>query len=121
MEVRLPQTIKVFLILAKKIRQYGWTSRDNSKIFGMNSRLDEIQAAILLIKLKKISYLNNQRRKIAKKYFQNIKKSKKIILPKFIKIDNHVFHHFVIRLNKIDRSKLIKSFFKKRYTNISAL
>jgi dTDP-4-amino-4,6-dideoxygalactose transaminase len=99
--------------LAKKIRQYGWTSRDNSKIFGMNSRLDEIQAAILLIKLKKISYLNNQRRKIAKKYFQNIKKSKKIILPKFIKIDNHVFHHFVIRLNKIDRSKLIKSFLKK--------
>ena len=99
--------------LAKKIRQYGWTSRDDSKIIGMNSRLDEIQAAILLIKLKKLSFLNNQRRKIATKYFENIKKSKKIILPKFNNLDNHVFHHFVVRLNKIDRSKLIKSFFKK--------
>ena len=99
--------------LAKKIRQYGWTSRDDSNIFGMNSRLDEIQAAILLIKLKKISFLNNQRRKIAKKYLLNIKKSKKIILPKFSKMDNHVFHHFVVRLNKINRSKLIKSFLKK--------
>jgi len=99
--------------LAKKIRQYGWVSRDDSKIAGMNSRLDEIQAAILLIKLKKLSFLNNKRRKIAKKYFENIKESEKIILPKFNKIDNHVFHHFVVRLNKINRSKLIKSFLKK--------
>ena len=99
--------------LAKKIRQYGWSKRDDSKIVGMNSRLDEIQASILLIKLKKINFLNDQRRKIAKKYLKNIKKSKKIILPKFNKIENHVFHHFVVRLNEINRSKLIKSFFKK--------
>ncbi len=104
---------KKIYTLAKKIRQYGWDTRDDSKIVGLNSRLDEIQAAILLIKLKKISFLNHQRRKIAKKYFENIKKSKKIILPKFNKIDNHVFHHFVVRLNKINRSKLIKSFLKK--------
>ena len=99
--------------LAKKIRQYGWSKRDDSNIVGMNSRLDEIQASILLIKLKKINFLNDQRRKIAKKYLKNIKKSKKIILPKFNKIENHVFHHFVVRLNEINRSKLIKSFFKK--------
>ena len=79
----------------------------------MNSRLDEIQAAILLIKLKKLFFLNNKRRKIAKKYLQNIKKSKKLILPKFNKINNHVFHHFVVRLNKINRSKLIKSFLEQ--------
>jgi dTDP-4-amino-4,6-dideoxygalactose transaminase len=99
--------------LAKRIRQYGWASRDDSKIVGMNSRLDEIQAAILLIKLKKLFFLNNKRRKIAKKYLQNIKKSKKLILPKFNKINNHVFHHFVVRLNKINRSKLIKSFLEQ--------
>ena len=104
---------KKYYNLAKKIRQYGWTNRDDSKIVGINSRLDEIQATILLIKLKKISFLNNQRREIAKKYLKNIKKSKKIILPKFKNIENHVFHHFVIRLNKINRSKLINSFLNK--------
>ena len=44
---------KKFYNLAKKIRQYGWSKRDDSKIVGINSRLDEIQATILLIKLKK--------------------------------------------------------------------
>ena len=58
-------------------------------------------------------FLNNKKRKIAKKYLQNIKKSKKLILPKFNKINNHVFHHFVVRLNKINRSKLIKSFLEQ--------
>ncbi len=104
---------KKFYNLAKQIREYGWANRDDSKIVGINSRLDEIQAAILTIKLKKLRFLNNKRRKIAKKYFTNITKSKKIILPKFNKIDNHVFHHFVVRLNNINRSKLIRSFLKK--------
>ena len=104
---------KRFYNLAKQIREYGWVNRDDSKIVGINSRLDEIQAAILTIKLKKLSFLNNQRRKIAKKYYTNITKSKKIILPKFKKNDNHVFHHFVVRLENINRSKLIRSFLKK--------
>lgn len=99
--------------LAKKIRQYGWINRDNSEILGMNSRLDEIQASILFIKLKKINFLNKKRREIAKLYLKLIKKSKKIHLPKFKK-DEHVYHHFVIRLEGIERSKIIKNFRKKK-------
>ena len=79
---------KKFYNLAKQIREYGWDNRDDGKIVGINSRLDEIQAAILTIKLKKLN-LNNKR-KIAKKYFANIIKSKNNF-TKFRKIDNRVF------------------------------
>ncbi len=99
--------------LAKMIRQYGWIKRDDSKIEGQNSRLDEVQASILSLKLKQLNKFNNIRREIARKYFKYIKKTDKFILPKIDNYDNHVFHHFVVRLNKINRQNLIKSFQKK--------
>ena len=107
--------------LAKMIRQYGWIKRDDSKIEGQNSRLDEVQASILSLKLKQLNKFNNIRREIARKYFKYIKKTDKFILPKIDNYDNHVFHHFVVRLNKINRQNLIKSFQKKRNSNFSPL
>ena len=102
-----------YYYLAKKIRQYGWRSRDNSEIIGINSRLDEIQAAILLIKLSRLDKLNRARRKIARQYLKNIS-NKKIILPKIDDLNKHVFHHFVVRLSNINRDKLIKQFLRKK-------
>lgn len=99
-------------LMAKKIRQYGWLTRDNSEIIGINSRLDEIQAAILLIKLRRLDKLNAVRRKIAHKYLKNIS-NKNIILPKIDDLSNHVFHHFVVRLLNINRDKLIKEFLNR--------
>ena len=62
-------------------------------------RLDEVQAAVLNIKLKTLDTDNEYRRKIAKYYIENIK-NEKIILPNYS--DDHVYHIFAVRTEKRD-------------------
>jgi len=51
-----------------QLRQYGWESKYNARIpYGRNSRMDEIQAAVLLVKLAHLSELNDRRRAVAEK------------------------------------------------------
>lgn len=83
--------------LAFKIRalaNYGSHKKYENLYAGLNSRLDEIQAAFLSVKLKYLDEDNNKRKNIANFYLQNIK-NENIILPsnKF----DHVWHLFVIR------------------------
>jgi dTDP-3-amino-3,4,6-trideoxy-alpha-D-glucose transaminase len=52
----------------RRLRQYGWTSRDRSEVEGRNSRLDELQAAILRAKLPELEKANGRRRAIAERY-----------------------------------------------------
>jgi dTDP-4-amino-4,6-dideoxygalactose transaminase len=63
------------------IRNYGQTVKYHHETLGVNSRLDEIQAAILDVKLKHLDSWNDKRRAIAKKYNEEIKrlKSQRII------------------------------------------
>ena len=85
--------------LAKTIqmlRNYGSETKYHNEILGVNSRLDELQAAFLNIKLQDLDAQNEQRRRIAKKYLSEIK-NPKIILPFWDFSTNHVFHLFVIR------------------------
>lgn len=87
------------------LRQYGWKERYISDIQGYNSRLDEIQAAILRIKLKYLEGNNNKRRVIAGIY-NSISCNDFIKLPEnFIGI-NPVFHLFVIE--SVVRNELIE-------------
>ena len=88
----------------KALREYGWDKNRNSKYVGINSRLDELQAALLNIKLKYLDKDNINRNKIANNYYMNIK-NKKIILPKKNFFSFHAFHLFVIRCKQ--RNKLI--------------
>ena len=90
------------------IREYGWDNRI-SKIKGRNSRLDEIQAAILNIKLKKLDTDNNKRRKIAEIYDQL--NCYKFITPVRRENTDHVFHLYVCRLKNRDE---LLDFLKKR-------
>ncbi len=78
--------------------------RYKNKYKGYNSRLDEIQAVLLNMKLKQLDKDNRQRKKIANYYLRNIK-NKKIHLPKQIKDSDSVWHLFVIRTK--NRNKLI--------------
>lgn len=99
--------------LAKKcrlIREYGWEKRYISNIDGENSRLDELQAAILRIKLRTLDQDNQKRTKIAMFYNQKLKKLD-LILPKEKLNFIHVYHLYIIRTKK--RNRLIK-FLKKR-------
>ncbi len=91
--------------LAKKIRaiaNYGSDYKYHNIYKGINSRLDEIQAGILDVKLKYLDKDNEKRRKIAQYYRENIKNSK-IVLPKTYKEKSHVWHVFVIRCKQRDK------------------
>lgn len=83
-----------------EIRQYGWRERYNSYRVGVNSRLDEIQAAILTVKLKYLDEWNERRRKNAKIYSEELEGYVK--LPVEEKFGYHVYHQFVIRHGKRD-------------------
>lgn len=90
--------------LAEKImalRNYGSSKKYVFDYQGINSRLDEIQAAILSLKLRKLEDDNHYRRKIASLYLNNIKNDK-IILPPNDTLDDDVWHLFVIRTNQRD-------------------
>ena len=67
----------------------------------MNSRLDEIQAAVLNVKLKYLDEDNQRRREIALYYLENIK-NPSIILPEAKTALSHVWHVFVVRTTKRD-------------------
>ena len=92
--------------LAKTIRtlaNYGSAQKYVNQYQGVNSRMDEIQAAFLSVKVPYIDAEANIRQQIAKYYIENIKNAK-IILPEPGEKDEHVWHLFVIRTN--DRNHL---------------
>ncbi len=83
--------------IIKTMGNYGSQKKYYNEVQGVNSRLDEIQAAVLLVKLKYIDHENEIRRRIAKRYLTEIK-NPHLILPKSTPGSlDHVFHVFVIR------------------------
>lgn len=80
----------------KALSNYGSKIKYEHIYKGSNSRLDEIQAAILDIKLKYLDKNNNRRREIANLYINNTN-NKRIILPEIKDQQTHVWHLFVIR------------------------
>jgi dTDP-4-amino-4,6-dideoxygalactose transaminase len=90
--------------LAKVIRalaNYGSSQKYVNQYQGLNSRMDEIQAAFLGVKLKYIDQENLRRQEIASYYLENIKNDK-IVLPQFGTKDGHVWHLFVISVENRD-------------------
>ena len=78
-----------------RIRQYGWNQQRQTSEAGVNSRLDEIQAAILLTKLKYLDEDNRKRNAIANQYLTKVKNNK-FILPRVRENSFHSFHLFPI-------------------------
>ena len=78
------------------LRNYGSNKKYHNDFIGVNSRLDELQAAFLNIKLPYLNTENEARKKIAKRYLSEIKNNK-IQLPIFNNFNDHIFHLFVIR------------------------
>lgn len=91
--------------IAEKIRalgNYGSHKKYVNIYKGLNSRLDELQAAFLKIKLKALESDNARRRQIAQYYRAHITNSH-IILPKCVSEEGHVWHLFVVRCAMRDR------------------
>ena len=80
-------------------RNYGSEKRYYNKVVGANSRLDEIQAAMLRIKLKYIEEITCEKRRIASKYLTELDNGI-IMLPDVRPNSDSVWHQFVIRCNK---------------------
>jgi dTDP-4-amino-4,6-dideoxygalactose transaminase len=78
------------------LREYGWQERYVSSSFGLNSRLDPLQAAILNVKLTRLDVDNDRRRAIAARYSSALA-GLGIGLPAPPAVVEHVFHQYVIR------------------------
>lgn len=89
----------------KKLRNHGLVNRDKCLEWGLNTRLDELQAAYALVKMKYIENWTEKYILIAKKYSKNI--SNKIIKPKTSLGYRDVFHNYIIVVPEEIRDKLM--------------
>ncbi len=93
----------------KIIRQYGWIDRNSSNIAGVNSRLDELQAGILRVLLKKLDASIERRQEIAARYDKI--SHPEIQLPVVKSVASHAYHLYVIRTQYRDSlMQWLKSF-----------
>lgn len=95
---QIAENIKIF-------RNYGSEKRYYNKVVGANSRLDEIQAGLLRVRLKYLDNLTDEKREICCRYLNELN-NKKIVLPRTRECATHVWHQFVIQCDC--RDKLIQ-------------
>jgi dTDP-4-amino-4,6-dideoxygalactose transaminase len=84
------------------LREYGWRERYVSDVAGFNSRLDEMQSAILRVKLKYLDEENARRREIARTYDWRLAATP-LRLPQCQSGMEHVYHQYVVRSDERDR------------------
>ncbi|MFO7820513.1 MAG: DegT/DnrJ/EryC1/StrS family aminotransferase [Lentisphaeria bacterium] len=92
---------------ARLVREYGWAERYVSSIPGMNTRLDELQATILRVKLPHLNKWNEARREIATAYNDKLGSiaSGALTIPPVKPHCQHVYHQYVLRLRNRDKVK----------------
>lgn len=96
--------------LAEKVRilrNYGSEKKYHNEIIGFNSRLDEMQAAILSVKLKHLDKWNSEKKQLARHYRVLLKNLPGITVPYHDADDACVYHQFVIRSSERYRDRLI--------------
>ena len=84
------------------LREYGWRERYVSSVPGWNSRLDEIQAAVLRVKLRALDRRNEARRAVAALYDRALAGTS-VVTPVQLPDRHHVFHQYVVRVAARDR------------------
>jgi dTDP-4-amino-4,6-dideoxygalactose transaminase len=85
----------------RMLRNYGSVKKYHNEIIGVNSRMDEIQASLLSVKLKHYNELKSERLTIAAEYLKRIK-NEHISLPRIRINSEHVWHLFVVLVKKRD-------------------
>jgi dTDP-3-amino-3,4,6-trideoxy-alpha-D-glucose transaminase len=89
------------------LRSYGWRQRSVSEILGVNSRLDELQAAILRVKLAHLDRWNDRRRSLAARYLELLDGLDGVQVPDVPDWAEPVWHQFVVGMD--DRSRVMRS------------
>ena len=87
-----------------KARNHGLKNRDESEFWSYNSRLDNLQAALLNVKLQHLEKWTERRRKIAMLYYEKLH-DLKMIVPHDKPYEKAVYHTFIIQTNKRDKLK----------------
>ena len=85
----------------KVYRNYGSEKRYYNKVVGTNSRLDEIQAGLLRVRLSHMDEMTKEKQQIAKRYREELN-NPKFVLPPLMDGATHVYHQFVIRSKERD-------------------
>lgn len=88
--------------LSKVIRNYGSRVKYFNEIKGLNSRLDELQACLLSIKLKQLDEMNSLRIGVAQKYNEALQNTGDLILPYEVEGSKAVYHLYVVRTERRD-------------------
>jgi len=88
--------------IIRALGNYGSQKKHENQYQGVNSRLDEMQAALLRVKLRYLDQEIQKRREIAEYYLENIS-NENIILPVVNNKESHVWHLFVIRVKNRDK------------------
>ena len=96
---------------ARLLRNHGIEKRDQVLKFGYVSRMDNFQAGVLNLRLKKLGKIISKRRKNAEIYYKNLKNMKNIILPNLQKNVFQTFHTYIITVNRRDE---LKKFLQKK-------
>lgn len=100
-DLELAEAVRIF-------RNYGSEKRYYNKVVGTNSRLDEMQAGLLRVRLQHLQEMQDERKKICERYLKEIKNSK-LILPQIRSNCTMVWHQFVIRCaNREDLIEYLK-------------
>jgi dTDP-4-amino-4,6-dideoxygalactose transaminase len=92
--------------LVRMLVRHGGKDKYNVDHIGYNGRLDTLQAAVLLAKMKYIDEFNANRRKIAETYTESLKDIEEIVLPGVQPDAYHVYHQYTIRVLKGKRDEL---------------
>ncbi|MCK4462781.1 MAG: DegT/DnrJ/EryC1/StrS family aminotransferase [Candidatus Omnitrophica bacterium] len=87
----------------KMLRDYGQKTKNHHEVIGYNSRLDEIQATMLRVKLKYLDEWNNKRREHARLYNELLKEVEGIETPFESDYVKHIYHLYVIRSKNRDK------------------
>ena len=97
--------------MMKKLRAHGSSTKYNHELpGGVNSRLDEVQAAILRIKLPYLESWNTARREVAHTYAQLLSKVSGVQVPQAVDGGAHVFHQYTIRLDENIKRDAVQEF-----------
>lgn len=83
--------------VCRTLRNYGQKNRYEHEAYGINSRLDELQAALLLVQIKYLKQYNARRQEIARMYNEQLAGVKDIVLPKTRAGSEHVYHIYAIQ------------------------
>jgi dTDP-4-amino-4,6-dideoxygalactose transaminase len=90
--------------LARALRMHGSRKKYHNEMVGYNSRLDELQAAILRVKLPHLDAWNAGRRRAARTYARLLAGLDPVVAPDVV--DGHVFHQYTVRLPGLDRDRV---------------